>query len=793
MNEQPDTQQPSPAQPPSASLSGSTQVPIKKKTPLIIATLVIAVLLIGGGTLAYVAGWLPFGKQSPEQVISRMLDRIQDIKLAEHTISAGFKSKPREAGAVAWDVAVPEFGEQKQAIKRDNERLEDLRTLQQVLENYFKENKNYPVSLNDLPEQKFYLGKFRIDPATSQQYGYRQEEAGNNYVLHVTLETKIAIDKYLEKYRDDHEYDTTIRDGKTIEAVKQTKRVYLSVSFSDVSPYPIYLDFSDYYQYLPVEVDAVINLTVQHDLEQAEAADVALKGDSKVSLGGTTFEGAAELRKIADDFFARIEQAPSFGFFDLAALKQKWIHIPLNELTSFFGYADKQTVEEKSSSLIKQYKLLLDLVAEKEMIVAEAELPMEEVNGDKSYHYQVKLNRAKLPEFYRDLTTKMEEQFGDDAIIEFKTNTLSYLESQEFEAFYNALDKNVVLDLWIDTKNYWPRRLTYTMQLIPPAEIEKQKDIQYELSLAMTLDKINEQIIIEKPTETISLDEALVLLTGESLAQVKLGRQKNQVENIRQALGTYYSRAGVYPSFLEELTKKISEIPNNPPADDESYRKYTLKSLEEKDAQILRAIPVEVYTRQPYGYTAKNDLYKLTYEVKLGEPSENTISYYSYQFNVRVFVEGTNTATPDELSVEGANPDREIPDIPPPVVSGPLGEAQAEDNAARIKSNLGQLRTIAQIYYDANASSYAKFDTCAATPTANSCGSTELASIVQALSTDLATIFGSKALTVNAAANTFCISHPLLGGEQTCVDSTGLFKTSVTASCGATATSCPSK
>ena len=791
MEQQPDIPKEPTIPPQSAASVSATSTPEKNKTPLIIAVLVIAILLVGGGTLAYIAGWMPFGKQTPEQVISRMLAKTQDIKLAEYTISAGFKSKPREAGAVAWDVAVPEFGEQKQAIKRDDERLNDLRTLQQALENYFEENRRYPASLNDLPDQQFYVGKFRVDPTTGQQYGYRQEAGGTNFVLHVTLETQIAVDKYAEKYQEAHDYEATIRDGKTIEAVKETRPVYLSVSFSDISPYPISLDFSDYYQYLPVEIDAALNLTAQHDLEQAEAADVALKGGGKVTLGGTSFEGAAELRKIADDFFARIEQAPSFGFFDLAALKQKWIHIRLNELTSYYGYADEQTVEEKSSSLLKQYKLLLDFVAEKEMIVAEAELPMEDINGHKSYHYQVKLDRAKLPEFYRELTTKMEEEFGDDAIIEFKTSTLSYLESEEFEAFYNALDKNVVLDLWVDTKSYWPRRLTYTMQLIPPAEIEKQKDIQYELSLAMALDKINEQIVIEKPTGTISLDEARVLLTGESLEQVKLGRQKSQVEDIRQALGTYHSRAGTYPASLEELTKKISEIPNNPPADDDSFHKYTLERLEEKDAQILRAIPVDVYTGQPYSYTVENDSYKLAYEVQLGEPSESTISYYSYQSNTRTFVEGTNTATPDELSVEGANPDRELPDIPPPVTSGPFGEAQSKANAARIKSNVGQLRTIAEVYYDSNSSSYAGFDSCTATPTANTCSTAELASTVQALNTDLATAFGSKALTVNAAATAFCISHPLPDGEQTCVDATGSFQTSITASCGASATSCP--
>lgn len=119
-----------------------------------------------------------------------------------------------------------------------------------------------------------------------------------------------------------------------------------------------------------------------------------------------------------------------------------------------------------------------------------------------------------------------------------------------------------------------------------------------------------------------------------------------------------------------------------------------------------------------------------------------------------------------------------------------LGNAREKANDARVKSNVGQLRTLAEVYYDGADASYTGLDTCLATPNATNCkGGIE--DSVDALTSDLASAVSGATLTsnVSTAGDEFCISHQLKSDSSTfaCVDSSGGVGT---AACG-TATACP--
>lgn len=113
-----------------------------------------------------------------------------------------------------------------------------------------------------------------------------------------------------------------------------------------------------------------------------------------------------------------------------------------------------------------------------------------------------------------------------------------------------------------------------------------------------------------------------------------------------------------------------------------------------------------------------------------------------------------------------------------------LGNARAKANDARIKSNVSQLRTLAEVYYDSHDASYAGLDGCL-TSAADDCASVSAQMVSLADDTELAN--GSAAPTIVAAADSFCISAALKTAGVTCVDSTGAYGT---VACG-TATACP--
>lgn len=122
-----------------------------------------------------------------------------------------------------------------------------------------------------------------------------------------------------------------------------------------------------------------------------------------------------------------------------------------------------------------------------------------------------------------------------------------------------------------------------------------------------------------------------------------------------------------------------------------------------------------------------------------------------------------------------------------------LGNARDKANDARIKSNIGQLRTLAEVHYDSNSTSYANFASCIGSGTAaqvaTDCAG-GIAPSVLTLVTDseLANSTASSVI-ANSNATAFCVSTNLKSSATTfvCADSTGKF---ASASCAA-ATACP--
>lgn len=126
-----------------------------------------------------------------------------------------------------------------------------------------------------------------------------------------------------------------------------------------------------------------------------------------------------------------------------------------------------------------------------------------------------------------------------------------------------------------------------------------------------------------------------------------------------------------------------------------------------------------------------------------------------------------------------------------------LGNARDKANDARVKADIGQLRTLAEIIYDTAGASYdsatAGVDQCFETPTATTCGDASTSASVVTLRADLASAVGALGLNANSTASAFCVSHNLKSdtGNFVCVDSTGVTKTGTAATCGAAATACP--
>lgn len=122
-----------------------------------------------------------------------------------------------------------------------------------------------------------------------------------------------------------------------------------------------------------------------------------------------------------------------------------------------------------------------------------------------------------------------------------------------------------------------------------------------------------------------------------------------------------------------------------------------------------------------------------------------------------------------------------------------LGNARDKANDSRVKSNIGQLRTLAEVYYDANGASYAGLGSstgCIQAPSSTTCKGNidgQVATLVADTNTANATA-NSVSAQSNATGTAFCIISNLKSNTNThvCVDSTGQFKENTTTTCTST-------
>ncbi|MFH1353737.1 MAG: type II secretion system protein [bacterium] len=120
-----------------------------------------------------------------------------------------------------------------------------------------------------------------------------------------------------------------------------------------------------------------------------------------------------------------------------------------------------------------------------------------------------------------------------------------------------------------------------------------------------------------------------------------------------------------------------------------------------------------------------------------------------------------------------------------------LGNARDKANDARVKADIGQLRTLAEIIYDTGGSSYGATGTdpsvqdCFSAPTTLDCGDAATSSSVSTLRTDIIDANASAAITATSTTSAFCVMATMLNGNEICVDSTGVTKESSAGTCAA--------
>jgi hypothetical protein len=409
------------------------------------------------------------------------------------------------------------------------------------------------------------------------------------------------------------------------------------------------------FAYVPADLNITVKAggATQIKNDSQATLDARFGFGADIQLSDFTINADLEFLKKGEVVYGIIRKFPGILFFDPTPLKNKWVQMPLNEIGSALPFAsvDVEKTREKQDIFLKQ---LVRMYAHAQETGVMTFIPGQNPDAampDSIKYYTATYAREKLPDYYKTLSQELTTQYGSDTLMVFDQKTLDYLNGNSFTEQFNYAKENAVFAMWLDTKTGLPAQFTYTLRVIPPDSVVKLKDIQYKLTATLKLTDINKPAAIDAPAEFITLDDAQMLLSGQTKEEYYYAKQLGNVAAIRRGLDTYQMYAGSYPDSLDKLTGTYSEAqklnPNPAPGYLASAGSYY------DTAKIMPVVPTDPFTKKPYPYENKGGDYSLTYTIER-PPATTQPKSLIYDPNAYAnVISGINTATSKVLSVEG--------------------------------------------------------------------------------------------------------------------------------------------
>lgn len=487
-------------QPPAASPS-SWFARFNRKNLLALAVLALVIGIATGTAYAYIEGIGPFSNApySENDFLTGLLRNSADIRSAAYEVAFTLSVGERDADAVPFvPPEDPNAAVTAAAYARDVERMREANA---ILSN-LRITKPYPATLSALTPR---YGTLDITDPNGSAYGYQVIKNGTDFGLSIAFETSAAIQAVAKSVKAPS--TTTTIQGKTVTFSETSRTVYLSSKMPKTS----FEQLTDMVKSLPAEMTATVSLggTTNFGAEQTDwTFNVAGSGD----FGDLTYALDVDVLKKDATYYFRINKIPSLflGALDLA--KGEWVKIEEGATTtrSLIPLPSIESSYKEERAQIG--KLLYDLatIAEEEGLLSFRNAPRQEtVDGRTLYRYDLRLAK--------------------DAIEPFNTRARELLQSGKYSAFipyvspagaadsttpeveqalYDYYDKNVRLVVWVDADGR-PAIVQTTMRVVPDDDAKQLAGKQVNIEAKLTLDHINEPVVIEAPADAKPLEEVL--------------------------------------------------------------------------------------------------------------------------------------------------------------------------------------------------------------------------------------------------------------------------------------------
>lgn len=216
--------------------------------------------------------------------------------------------------------------------------------------------------------------------------------------------------------------------------------------------------------------------------------------DALNELTGENTSVNAEALIVNKTIYARLNNFPDFGFFNLDNIVSKWIVIDEGTTKKYintFRDKEEETKEDNKIELTPEQKIEIKASFEKnKFFTISDKFPDSEVSGVKTYHYAISIDKEKLINYSKE-------------VIDIAGETL--ISKQESEEGLKALEKIEFsdVDIYIGKKDFLPYRISSKIS------ITDESTGSSTIDLSFTAKSYNEPVSIVAPVDATPLDKFL--------------------------------------------------------------------------------------------------------------------------------------------------------------------------------------------------------------------------------------------------------------------------------------------
>lgn len=405
--------------------------------------------------------------------------------------------------------------------------------------------------------------------------------------------------------------------------------------------------------------DAAMRLSTTTDWSLAadERADSETSLKGSFSSNGLTIEFDGATRTVSGTTYLMVNKLP-LPIVDFSQVAGKWVRMPksagsLTSVVSGMGggeedvrvFASKEDeaggaeAAKKEAGGFNEMRVLFAELIKDGAIKAAAVDEDAEANGKSAWKITLAFDPALYRSTFKRLYDARQTLFpGAEEFVVFTEERAAVLASADASAQFDALAKGMTMSASIDKKTRMPSQIDLRVPVaLSDEDAPKLAGRQISLGMTITLSNINQPVTLAAPSDSISMAQMQNLIAGRSEEEAKRELQASIVSDLRTALDAYHEQFEKYPAELKEMLG----LEHDAMAD--------FETLKGKYVKVVVDIPNDQYSGAPFAYSLTSDGYALTYQMGPAPAEEDgALSMFG-----PTYAEGTNTMTPDTVSVEG--------------------------------------------------------------------------------------------------------------------------------------------